>query len=317
MLTLLLACTGSQTDTDAAPIDAAPVDTAIDDTSALVCGTDSPAQQPLTVNGLSMNVACQGEGETLLLLHGFPEFWYAWTPVASTLAAGHRVVMPDQRGYNLTDKPGAVSDYQIDLLVADMVSLIGQLSDAPITVVAHDWGGVVAWHLAAKHPELLSRLIILNAPHPDVFARELAENPDQQAASTYMEWFQGDVEDALSADDFSLMGSFIFTEHFSQADQDAYIEAWEQPGALTAMLNWYRANSAEGGLAMGKEPLMVSVPTLVMWGMQDTALLAGNLDGLDAYVSDLTVIEYPSATHWIVHEEPAAVAADVLAFIGD
>ncbi|MFT5682217.1 MAG: pimeloyl-ACP methyl ester carboxylesterase [Myxococcota bacterium] len=314
MLTLLIACTGAKDSasvTDTSDTDTTP------DASSLSCGADSPDQSTVEVNGLSLNVACQGDGPTMLMLHGFPEFWYAWGPLAGEIAGDYRVVMPDQRGYNLSDKPTELSDYTIDVLVADMVDLIGQISDEPIVLVAHDWGGIVAWYLAAQHPELLSGLVILNSPHPDVFARELAENPDQQEASSYITWFQSEgVEDVLSANDYGLLGGTVFNDAFSEADQAAYIDAWSQPGALTAMLNWYRANADASGIAIPDAPLMVTVPTLVIWGMADTALLPGNLVGLDEYVSDLTVVEYAEATHWISHEEPEAVAVDILSFAG-
>ena len=310
LLPLLLACTGDVSDDTAAS-----TDTTTD--TLLQCGTDSPTQQPVTVNGLSFNVACQGSGTTLLMLHGFPEFWYAWRPVSDTLSAAHQVVMPDQRGYNLSDKPADVADYAIANPVADMVALIDALPDEEsVVVVAHDWGGIVGWYLAALYPERVEGLVILNSPHPDVFARELAENPAQQEASSYIDFFQSEgAESALSANDFAFLASTVFNDDFSEDDRAAYLEAWGQPGAMTATLNWYRANASEKGLAKPDSPLMVTVPTLVMWGMEDTALLSGNLVGLDEYVSDLEIIEYPTATHWIMHEEPDAIAADILSFV--
>ena len=196
------------------------------------------------------------------------------------------------------------------------MGLIAAVSADPVVVVGHDWGAIVAWALAAQHPELLSHLVIANSPHPDVFARELAENPAQQDASFYISLFMSEgVEVTLAANDFELLASTVFTDAFSEEDRVKYKEAWGQPGALTAMLNWYRANF-EDGAPSSAGVKVDKVPTLVMWGMADTALLAGNLDGLDEWVTDLQIVPFPDATHWINHEVPAKLAETIRAWLG-
>jgi len=286
-------------------------------------------------NGIRFHAARVGDGPLVLFLHGFPEFWYAWKGVMPGVAkAGFSAVAVDMRGYNLSDKPSEVGAYTMPTLVADVRELIRVLSpNRKAILVAHDWGGAVAWAFAAAHPELLERLVIVNAPHPTVFARELASNPKQQAASAYMTFFQSrDAEKTLSANQYaglagSVLGARKGVAAVSQSERDAYITAWSQPGALTGGLNYYRANKV-GPPAPGKAvgavpslgsfgsggPLLVRVPTLVIWGMADTALLPGNLDGLGEMVPDLTVRRIADGTHWVVHEKTELVTGLVLAF---
>jgi pimeloyl-ACP methyl ester carboxylesterase len=250
-----------------------------------------------------------------VFLHGFPEFWYGWKWVMDELAGEFRLVVPDQRGYNLSDKPAELEAYHITKLVGDIVGLIDALDTGKVILVAHDWGGVVAWALGAAYPELLDKLVILNAPHPQVFARELAENPEQQAASTYITWFMNEgFEDTLAANDFAFLVGTVFNDSFTEQDKAAYKAAWGQPGALKAGLNWYRANFVDGTPSTG-EVIIDKVPTLVLWGMKDTALLPGNLVGLDEYVTDLTIQKFEDATHWIAHEEAAGVAQAIREFV--
>lgn len=277
------------------------------------CGS-TPEFANVDVGDVTLNVACQGDGPTVLLLHGFPEFWYGWTDVMNGLAGDHRVVVPDQRGYNLSDKPDGLDAYKIDKLVADMVALIDTL-DAPVHLVGHDWGGVVAWGLASLFPDKIESLVIANGPHPNVFAREYTNNPEQKAASSYVSFFiSPGAEDALSANNYGALAG-AFAGALNDEQLDVYKEAWAQPGALTATLNWYRANfDAEDGPQFAGE-YHIDVPTLVLWGEKDTALLIGNIAGLDDYVSDLTIQTYDDATHWIGHDKPAEVAAEIAAFV--
>jgi pimeloyl-ACP methyl ester carboxylesterase len=307
-LIALIACSSDDPDT----VDT--TDTAEPAKSPLKCGSDALEFQMLNVGEVEFNVGCRGQGTTVVLLHGFPEFWYGWKQVVDELAGDLRLVVPDQRGYNLSDKPDGLDAYKIEKLMGDIAGLIKALGDDKVVLVGHDWGGVVAWGMGAMYPDLIDKLIILNAPHPQVFARELAENPEQQQASGYISFFMGDVESTLSANDFALMAGTVFNDAFSDEDIAKYKEAWAKPGALTAMLNWYRANFSDGAPATG-DVVVDKVPTLVLWGMKDTALLPGNLDGLDKYVTDLTVKKFENATHWINHEEPAAVAAAIRSFI--
>jgi pimeloyl-ACP methyl ester carboxylesterase len=216
-----------------------------------------------------------------------------------------------------------VEQYAVRHLVEDLRALAEALGHRRLILVGHDWGGAVAWAFAIKHPEWLEKLVIINAPHPAVFARELRENPAQQQASAYMLWFRGaTAEPLLSADGFARLEQAVLADllargAFTEADRRAYLEAWAQPGALTGGLNYYRA-ARVGPPARDGAPVRgtigelagdttVRVPTLVLWGERDTALLTGNLDGLARYVPDLTIRRIPDGTHWLVHEQPALV----------
>ena len=184
--------------------------------------------------------------------------------------------------YYIEDRP-EISDYEISNLTADIADLINEISDEPIWLVGHDWGGVVAWVVAHQYPELLKGLIIANGPHPDIFARELSENPAQQEASSYIDFLNAPGSELiLSANDFAVAADLMFTDVFTEEDRAAYLEAWGQPDAMRSMINWYRANiegSADGSAIVSD--VSISVPTLVLWGMLDEALLPGNIDGLN------------------------------------
>ena len=279
------------------------------------CALDAPEFRRIDVGEVELNVACQGAGPTILLLHGFPEFWMAWSQVMADLAVDFRVIAPDQRGYNLSDKPLDVADYRLDPLVADIAGLIDVVG-GPVTLVGHDWGGGVAWPAAADlAPERIERLVIMNAPHMNIFGDLLANDPDQQAGFAYLDFFvTPGFEDTMVANDFGLLVASL-GDALSDDEVVLYKEAWGQPRAIEGGLNWYRANFTDGLPNIDRE-ITVDLPTLVMWGMDDTAPLPSNLEGLDAYVSDLTIEEVEGATHWIAHEVPARVAASIRAFAG-
>ena len=283
------------------------------------------------VNGVRLHYATAGHGRLVMFVHGFPEFWYAWKDQLAEFGRDHEAVAPDMRGYNLSSKPAEVEQYAVRLLVEDLRALAEHLGRRRFSLVGHDWGGVVAWALAISHPAWLEKLVIVNAPHPAVFARELRENPAQQKASEYMLAFRSDkAEQILSAGDFAVLeqavlGDLLARGRFTETDRRAYLDAWAQPGALTGGLNYYRAAGvgppsrdgapASGTLGVSGRSLTVSVPTLVIWGEKDTALLTGNLDGLDRYVPDLTIRRIPAGTHWVIHEQPALVNRMIREFI--
>ncbi|MFZ1909231.1 MAG: alpha/beta hydrolase [Burkholderiales bacterium] len=282
------------------------------------------------VNGVRLHYARCGEGPLMLFLHGFPEFWRGWKkPLEHFGVRGWCAVAPDQRGYNLSDRPAAVEQYRTKLLVEDIRQLARRFAGNRFVLVAHDWGGAVAWGFAMAHPELLSHLVIVNSPHPYTFWRELAGNPAQQQASAYMLLLRdAKAERVLSQDGYGKLWQFAFgagTPRFSEEEKAAYLEAWAQPGALTGGLNWYRASplyppsAADPGashLALEAKDFMVKVPTLVIWGEADKALLPGCLDGLEACVPDLRVVRVPGASHWIVHERPELVCGEIERFVG-
>jgi len=282
-------------------------------------------------NGMRLHYACAGTGPLIVFVHGFPEFWYEWKDQLAEFGRDHFVVAPDMRGYNLSGKPEEVKAYRAKHLVEDLRLLIDQLGGKPCVLVAHDWGGAVAWNFAAQYPDYLRRLVIINAPHPVVFARELRSNPAQQKASAYMNLFRSDkAERVLAENNCSRLSRMTLDSWASnggaatRADREAYLSAWSQPGALSGGLNYYRASplhppeahSAPGATAPELDAVQfhVRVPTLVIWGERDEALLPGNLDGLETFVEDLRVRRVPDATHWIVHERPQLVNALIREF---
>jgi pimeloyl-ACP methyl ester carboxylesterase len=283
------------------------------------------------VNGVHLHYATLGRGRLLMFVHGFPEFWYAWRHQLADFGHDHQAVAVDMRGYNLSSKPAAVADYAVPHLVEDLRALATHLGHGTFVMIGHDWGGAVAWAFAIAHPQLLERLVIINAPHPAMFARELRENPAQQKASEYMLAFRSSKAEAiLSADGHAVLvrtvlGDLLARGHLTEADRDAYLEAWSRPGALSGGLNYYRAarvgppsrDGAPGDGTFGVAGAMrVQVPTLVIWGEADQALLPGNLDGLQEFVPDLTVERIPEGTHWVVHEQPARVNRLIREYLG-
>ncbi len=290
-------------------------------------GPPAIAHEYAEVNGVRLHYVRAGRGPLMLFLHGFPEFWYEWKNQLAEFSRDHTVVAPDLRGYNLSSKPEAVSAYLLPNIVEDVRALAADLlkstGGSTFTLVGHDWGGVVAWVLAAQHPQMLDKLVILNAPHPTIFGRELRENPAQQQASQYMLMFRSaEAEALLSENSYAWLKQAVLGANASDADIAAYVEAWSQPGALTGGLNYYRASAAGPPLPNAPAsasplaalpPMTVRVPTLVIWGEKDIALLTGNLDGLDQLVPALTIKRIPDGTHWI----PRQKAGEVNTFIRD
>jgi len=281
------------------------------------------------VNGVRLHYVTAGKGKLIMFVHGFPEFWYEWKNQLVEFGQNYQAVAPDMRGYNLSSKPAEVDQYQVKYMVEDIRALAEKLGHKKFILVAHDWGGAIAWAFGIAHPECLEKLVIINAPHPGVFQRELRDNPAQQKASGYMLMFRSpQAEQTLSANNYALLVQVVLGEGlkngvFNEDDKKAYIEAWSQPGALTGGLNYYRAARvgppSEGdkseGFATGLPSLDVKVPTLVVWGEKDTALLTGNLEGLDKYVPNLTIKRIPDGTHWVIHEKPALVNGYIREFI--
>jgi pimeloyl-ACP methyl ester carboxylesterase len=277
------------------------------------------------VNGVRLHYVEEGKGELILFLHGFPEFWYAWKDLLADFGRDHHAVALDMRGYNLSARPESVDAYRVPLIVEDVRALAESLKAKKFVLVGHDWGGVIAWAFAAQHPEMLEKLVIINAPHPTVFARELANNPAQQKASAYFNLFTSpQAEQFLSANNYAGMLQ-AFGSALSEEDQKQYLAAWNLPGGLTGGLNFYRASqlSSPAGAPPGDaakppaiQPLaLITTPTLVIWGEKDTALLTGNLDGLDQFVKPLTIERIPDGSHWVVHEKPAVVIERIRKFL--
>ena len=273
------------------------------------------------VDGVGLHYVEAGAGPLVLFLHGFPEFWYSWRhQLPAVAAAGYRPVAPDLRGYNESDKPPRVGDYRLSRLAADVVGLIDHFGAARATVVGHDWGGAIAWAVAATYPDRVDRLVILNAPHPAAFLRELT-NPVQWLRSSYILFFQTPwlPEWVLSAGGFSLVRRVFRRQPtrpgaFTPEDIHRYRHALSRPGALTAALNYYRATCRHPAELRRSFPT-IAAPTLLIWGEQDPYLGIGLTRGLDRWVPDLRVVRLPGASHWVQHDEPARVSQLILDFL--
>ncbi|WP_284013268.1 alpha/beta fold hydrolase [Halobaculum litoreum] len=280
---------------------------------------DVPADVPgestfVEANGRTFHVVEAGpaDGELVLLLHGFPEFWYGWhDQIRPLVNEGYRVVVPDQRGYNRSERPGDVADYRIEALSADVVGLIDAYDRETAAVVGHDWGGVVGWWTALHSPERLSAFVAVNAPHPTVIRRTLSGDPAQLLRSGYALFFQVPKvpEAVIRAANWRLPVTMLRESSmpgtFSTADFDRYRAAWNREGAFTAMLNWYRAS---GRHRPAPETDEVTVPTRVIWGVHDQFLKRRMAyDSVD-YCADGRLTTFQEATHWVQHEQPMKVA---------
>ena len=274
--------------------------------------------------GVTLNVQLGGarSGEKIIFLHGFPESHRTWREILPVLAEDYFVVAPDQRGFGASDKPPGVENYRTDRILEDLIALADALELETFTLVGHDWGGAVAWLAALRHPDRIKRLVILNAPHPLIFQKSLIDDANQRAASQYITAFRTPgMEQALEAMGLETFYAKTFASHADIAkvpeeERAAYLADWGQPGALTAMLNWYRASEivvpapgeAATAPAWTKGPFpSLKVPTLVVWAMRDTALLPVQLGGLYDLVDDLRIVQVPDAGHFIPWEKPGPV----------
>jgi pimeloyl-ACP methyl ester carboxylesterase len=282
--------------------------------------------------GVTLNVATAGDpaAPAAILLHGFPESHRTWREVAPRLADRFRLIMPDQRGFAGSDRPREVDAYQTDVLVDDIFALAQALSLERFALVGHDWGGAIAWAAALRDDASVTRLAIINAPHPVVFQKSLIESEDQRAASQYINAFRAPgFEKLVEAKGFDWFFERTFSGHVDlatipEAERQQYLAEWAQPGAFAAMLNWYRAAKVivpPPGLTVPLPDWLlrafpkVRVPTLVEWGMKDSALLPLQLDGLDSLVDDLTIVRIPEAGHFAPWEAPDEVLAALQPFL--
>ena len=290
-------------------------------------------------HGITLNCRMAGaEGRPVMLfLHGFPEAAFVWDEMLAFFSdpahGGYFCVAPNLRGYAGSSAPSDVAAYRAKHLVQDLVALKELLSpQQPLAcLVAHDWGGAVAWNMANQHPELMRQLAIINSPHPGTFLRELQSSPEQQAASAYMNFLiRPDAEVLLAEDDYRRLWAF-FTNMgavdgpYAWLTEDVkaqYREVWSQ--GLTGALNYYRASplrppreadAAAAAITLPKSMLEILVPTLVLWGMNDIALPPGLVDGLEDYIPDLRLQRIADGSHWLVHEQPALVAQSLWAFL--
>ena len=257
-------------------------------------------------------------GPVVLLLHGFPEFWYGWRRQIEPLAAaGFRVIVPDQRGYNLSSKPAGVAAYSLTELVADVIAIADQLGREKIFLAGHDWGAAVAWSAALLHPERIAKLVVLNVPHPSVMRQFFSTHPRQLLRSWYMFFFQLPwlPEKLFSAFNFRIGGRALVRSSrpgtFSDEDLVQYRAAWSQPGAPTGMINWYRALFRTRVKFLDRT---VRVPTRILWGERDAFLLAEMAHESLRYCTNAELFTFANATHWLPHEEPSRVSELLIDF---
>lgn len=272
-------------------------------------------------NGVTLHVAEAGpaDGPLVVLLHGFPEFWYGWRHQVDALAdAGYRVAIPDQRGYNLSDKPKGRAAYDVDVLAGDVLGLVDALGAQKFRLVGHDWGAGVGWWVALQHPERLERFAALSAPHPAVWLDAMKNNPEQRKKSWYVKAFRIPwlPEFLLRQRNYKGLADALRETRrpASCTDEDLakYREAWSMPGALTGMINWYRALSARP--VPPSLPGPVQVPTLVVWGRDDKYGIPELAERSGKLCENASVV-YLDATHWVQHDEPERVNHLLLAFL--
>ncbi|PAX51550.1 alpha/beta fold hydrolase [Brunnivagina elsteri] len=273
----------------------------------------------ITSNGIKLHYVTQGEGELMLMLHGFPEFWYSWRYLIPEFAKNYKVVALDLRGYNDSEKPQQKSAYVMDEFIKDIEGVIRGLGYDKCILVAHDWGGAIAWSFAYTYPDMIEKLIVLNIPHPDKFAEGL-RTLQQMKRSWYIFFFQLPFlpELFIKSQNYkfietAIKGMAVDKNAFTQTNIDAYKDAASKPGALTAMVNYYR-NIFQPSVK--RKWGILEVPTLMIWGENDTALGKELTYGTEAYVKNLQIQYIPNCSHWIQQEQPTLVNQYMRAFLG-
>ncbi len=278
----------------------------------------------IETNGIFLHVVTAGNphGQPVILLHGFPEFWFSWRHQLPALeASGFQVIVPDQRGYNLSAKPEGIEHYRIETLAADILGLADHFACEQVSLVGHDWGAAVAWYLAIKQPARVRRLVIMNVPHPYIMMEFLSHSLRQVLKSWYIGLFQIPIlpERLLSMGNYAAMARLLTANAkrstFSKEDISEYKKSWSQPGAVTAMLAWYRAAFRERSALKLKE--RVSIPTLILWGRRDAALLSKMAERSLNWCDEGRLFFFDEATHWVQHDESDSVNLHLLKFLSE
>lgn len=275
----------------------------------------------IETNGIKLHVVLAGpaDGEPLLLLHGFPEYWGGWKRQIPALAqAGFRVIVPDQRGYGQSDAPRSVAAYALTELAKDIVGLMDALGYEKVYLAGHDWGAAVAWAVAIAYPQRVRKLAILNVPHPAVMMDFIRKSPRQMLKSWYIAFFQipGLADWLLARDDFALTARLLIGSGqkgtFNRSELEEYKQAWRASGGLSGMINWYRALARKRPALPGRPSL--EMPVLILWGKKDVALSAEMAEASLKFCSDGRLVYFDHATHWVQHDEAEAVSAHLATF---
>jgi len=267
-------------------------------------------------DGVKLHTMMIGKGEPLILLHGFPDFWYGWKNIILDLKNEFRLIVPDTRGINLSSKPEGVENYVLDYLVEDIKILSEKLNIGVFTLVGHDWGGAIAWAFGYKYPELLKKLIIINSGHPKTFRSKIKEIPKQRRSSGYMRQLikpggeQGLLKNDMMGLKAAVFGTTRRKDAFTEEDKRLYIESWSQPNSILRAVNYYRANRN-----ITESVGVIEVPTLVIHGMKDNFVRPLVLDGLEELVKDLKIVRVERSSHWVMHDAPEIVCSSIKEFI--
>jgi len=284
-------------------------------------GTDNYQHGFVNTNGVNLHYVSKGSGKLMLMLHGFPEFWYSWRHQIEEFAADYHVVAVDLRGYNDSDKPESQSAYQMSEFIEDVRGIITELGYEDCILVAHDWGGAIAWNFAYAYPEMVEKLIVLNIPHPAKFAQGL-KTTEQLLKSWYIFAFQLPLlpEFVFQLNDYQAIkeaftGMAIDKTAFTPTDLQAYRDAAAKPGALTAMINYYRGAFDSLLKNKSQEWGILDIPTLTIWGEEDTALGKELTYGTEAYVRNWQIKYIPNCSHWVQQEQPALVNTYIREFL--
>jgi len=267
-------------------------------------------------NGIKLHTIIIGNGEPIILLHGFPDFWYGWKNVILGLKDDFRLIIPDTRGINLSDKPESVDNYIIDFLVEDIKELAKKLNIKEFTLVGHDWGGAIAWAFGFKYPKMLKKLIILNSPHPALFRKKIEKDSKQRRSSGYIfQLLKPGGEQSLLKNDMMALKAAVFgttkkKNAFTEEDKQRYIEVWSQPNSVLCGVNYYRANRS-----IEQSAGIINVPTLVIHGMKDNFVRPIVLEALPEYVENLKIVKAENSSHWIMHDDPELVISSIREFL--
>ena len=277
---------------------------------------ESLEEKYIEVNGVKLHTMIVGSGEPIILLHGFPDFWYGWKYVILGLKDEYKVIIPDTRGINLSDKPEKEEDYGISFLASDIVELSKKLNLGKFTMVGHDRGGVIAYYFAFKYPELLKKLIICNSSHPAIHRKKMKTDDKQRRSGGYLsQLMKPGAEESFFRNDMLALKATVFGTArrkgaHSEEDKQKYIEAWSQPNAILNGINYYRANKY-----VSKEIGNIEVPTLVIHGMKDNFIRPSTLEGLSDYIKDLKIVKAENASHWVMHDAPELVSSSIREFV--